>query len=58
MMKTNSQNQVKKKNLKMFQMKKKNLKMFQMKKMFNLKETMVLLMPQLIQKEYAKKDSG
>ena len=65
--KNNQQNQktkVKNKNLEMMKMnsqnqeKKKNLKMFQMKKMFNLKETMVLLMPQLILKVYAKKDSG
>jgi hypothetical protein len=48
MTKTNSQNQEKKK----------NPRMFQTKKMFNLKEIMVLLMPQLLQKESVKKDSG
>jgi hypothetical protein len=48
MTKTNSQNQEKKK----------NPRMFQTKKMFNLMEIMVLLMPQLLQKESAKKDSG
>ena len=60
----NQKTKVKNKNLEMMKMNsqnqqmKKNLKMFQMKKMFNSKVTMELLMPQLIQREFAKKDSG